>query len=192
MRNSARIKTEDSSLATYQGPPHWTTRTPSGRRQPATATLCAVCITRPIGDEVTAFVHEESRRERRLTRPPLGIQQRGSFAEARAAQAPASQDQPLCQAPPGAVIYQNTRTLLIYDYGAHYGCIPSVGRVVLLGSLGYRDLRTAASAGDYIGYAVGRDDFEVSFYIRSLNTRTGRHVHTVSLSLILGGSAPSS
>lgn len=104
----------------------------------------------------------------------------GSSAPLVAAQAPAPPNEGLCQAPAGATSYRYSSTLRIYDAGSvPYGCILTVGRVVRLDSSGYTFFQTAASAGDYIGYAVGRDDFETSFYIRSLNTRTGRHVHTV-------------
>lgn len=91
-----------------------------------------------------------------------------------------AQEPPPCQAPTGATAYRYTSDLLIFDYGGiPYGCVRTVGKVVRLGPRGYELLQDAASAGNFIGYAVGRDDFEVSFYIQSLNTRTGRSVHTI-------------
>lgn len=97
-----------------------------------------------------------------------------------------------CVQPSGTIVYGATPALRIYErHGGSgsnwFGCLATTSTVVALSPADWEELPAYASAGPFLAFAIGKDDFNGNYYISSLDTRTGRYAHMVAFRPRPGG-----
>jgi len=100
-----------------------------------------------------------------------------------------------CAQPAGTVVQRVTPAFRIYKHiggglgPSWYGCLTATSNVIALSPADWEELPRSASAGPFLAYVIGKDDFHTDYYVASLDTRTGRYARMVPFNPNPGGIA---